>query len=127
MKHMLLTLGVLTGLALLATSCASMSAAEHYRKHKDGGSLRSVLRNNIQQGDTESKVTILLGKKTYKSDAHRNGVLGTFQLRPKEFPDGVKETDHIVFYPYDERGLIRLIFRDGNLINHDPARYPRVR
>ncbi len=111
---------------VLGTTLAGcLSPSEHYRRYQDGRSLRAVLRN-VQNGDRNISITQLLGTKTYKSDTHLKGIHGKARLHPNFFPSGLKKSDVIILYPYDERGLVELIFRDGQLINHDPKRYPKV-
>ena len=102
---------------------ADLTAGQHYQAFQDGRSLHAVLQE-LKNGESKEKVSELLGIKTYgMDDTHRKGTFASFQMNPKDFPDGLKETDVILFYPFDDRGLATLIFRDGKLINHNPARY----
>ena len=109
-------------LLLLAVCSGCMSAAAHYRKHKDKPSLYAVLRDT-QPGTTREHLKALLGSETYESKSHREGVHGLFKTNPGKFPQGLLATDAIIFYPYDELGLETLIFREGRLINHDQSKY----
>lgn len=111
-----------SALALIVVCSGCMSAAEHYRRHKDKPSLYAVL-HNTQPGTTREHVKSLLGENTYKSKSHVDGVHGLFKTNPGKFPQGLLDTDAIIFYPYDQLGLETLIFREGRLINHDPASY----
>lgn len=116
---LLITCSAVT-LAVVCSGC--MSAAAHYRRYKDKPSLYAVL-NKIEPGTTREHLKALLGSDTYDSTSHREGVFGLFKQHPGKFPQGLLETDAIVFYPYDVLGLETLIFRDDRLINHSPDKY----
>ena len=113
---------ICSALALITLCSGCMSAAAHYRRHKDKPSLYAVL-HRVQPGTTKGNLKALLGPKTYDSKSHREGVFGLLKANPGRFPQGVLKTDAIIFYPYDELGLETLIFRDDRLINHDPAKF----
>lgn len=113
---------ICSALLLVAVCSGCMSAAAHYRKHKDKPSLYEVL-SGIGPGATREHLKALLGSDTYESKSHREGVHGLFKTNPGKFPQGLLATDAIIFYPYDELGLETLIFREGRLINHDQSKY----
>ena len=106
-----------------ASGC--MSASAHYKRYRDKPSLYSVLHDQVEQGSTRQHVESLLGSETYKSASHMQGVMGLYKSHPEMFPQGLKKQDSILFYPYDERGLVTLIFRENRLINFNPEKYEK--
>jgi len=115
------------GALALWLGCASITPAEHYRLHQDWESLRIVLSEQVKPGDSIETVRALLGTKTYESESHRAGLQVTAKSYPQDFPEGLKDSDTVLFYPHDQQGLIPLIFRDGKLANYSPRKYGLTR
>jgi hypothetical protein len=111
----------------LMLGCAALTPSQHYREYKDGAAIYAVMREEVRNGDSLDKIWELLGTNVYDSVTHRKGTQAAALATPAEFPDGIRETDMVLFYPYDDRGLATLIFRDNKLINHNPERYPSLK
>jgi hypothetical protein len=116
------------GLALILIGAGVLyqtSAVLHYRIRHDGKSLYRVLSTRLKPGDSRSRVDSLLGTGKEPSEAHRNRLLEAVRECPEFYPDDVLPTDVLLNYPYDGSCWMSLQFRDGRLVNHDPAQFMR--
>lgn len=120
-----LVLVAIVGLAILTTWPSTSLEAHHYQRFQDGKSLYALLHSSIRSGDSLEVVERTLGKSTPL-------VEGAAELRvqlrqeaehhPERCPHGIYDTDTFVIYPVENSNLL-LQFRNGYLINHDPAMF----
>jgi len=98
--------------------------AARYRRTGDAVAFYTVLKNQLRNGDSIRDVSRLLGPGSRETDpkAHADSV-SYARRTPSENPQGAQDTD--VFISWKTTGwTITLQFRDGRLINHNPAVYP---
>ena len=110
----LITLALLTGIVL-----AGCTSAARYRCFHSERALFAVMHTQIQNGDSYETVSKLLGPAV---PAKEQTYIATKKLAakyPGKYPDGLRETDTVMSFP----GGLNLEFRDGKLINHDPAAF----
>jgi hypothetical protein len=116
------------GLALVSVGADVLyrtSAVWHFRIRHDGKSLYRILCTRLRPGDSCGKVNSLPGTGKEPGEAHRNRLLEAVHKCPEFYPDGVLATDVFLNYPYDGSCWTSLQFRDGRLVNHDPAQFTR--
>jgi hypothetical protein len=101
------------------------SAVLHYRIRHDGKSLYRVLCTRLRPGDSCRKTDSLLGTGKEPSEAQRDRLLEAVNKCPEFYPDGVLATDVFLDYRYDGSCWMSLQFREGKLVNHDPAQFTR--
>ncbi len=97
------------------------SVARHYREHKDGRSLYTLLNEHIHSGIRVDDLERILGigRSLGQIDAHYTNQV---QSDPDAYPDGVEPHDEMFEYPMSY-WFVHLHIRDGVLINHDPTWY----
>ena len=115
---------VIVTLAIVATWPSSALEADHYQRFQDGKSLYAVLSGRIRRGDSLQEVEEQLGPAVPVEDmeAARTETQRNAAWNPDSFPDGVYDGDVFVAYPF-ENTILKLQFRNGTLVNHDPARF----
>jgi hypothetical protein len=109
---------VLSGLVVAAGGCSS---AAHYRTHHDGKSLYAVMHDSVRSGDSIEKVQRLLG--AGQDDQGRKTLEAMKKMaakNPSGWPDGVRDDDRVIGYPFGDGATLWLQFRAGRLINHNP-------
>ena len=114
---------VLTALLVTGSGCSS---ADHYRSHKDGKSLYAVMYHSVRLGNSLEKVQGLLG--TGQNDEGKKALEATKKMaakNPSAWPDGVRDDDKMIGYPFDDGATLWLQFRKGKLINHNAADFAK--
>ena len=113
-------------LAVLLVAGSGCSSAAHYRSHKDGKSLYAVMHDSVRPGDSVEKVQELLG--AGQNDEGRKCIEATKRIaakNPSACPDGVRDDDVMIGFPFGELGSLWLQFRNGKLVNHNPAEFAK--
>lgn len=132
MKQIALPAVVLLVLVSLATIALWPSAsvdADHYRRFNDPQTLYAVLHSDVSRGSSVEEIEELIGPGTPVTDGvdELRATLRSQVLRsPGYFADGVHDVDTFVTWPAGDDS-VTLQFRNGWLVNHDPARYATYR
>ena len=111
--------------ALLVTSTGCSSAA-HYRAHQDGKALYAVMHDSVRTRDSVEKVQGLLG--AGQNDEGEKALEATKKMvakKPSAWPDGVRDDDRMIGYPFGDGTTLWLQFRDGKLVNHNPGDFAK--
>jgi|GEM_PF-5263332 len=117
---MLAILGIAIGLAVIRWN----DPAVRYRRTGEADAFYAVLKSQIKNGDSIDKVSRLLGVGSLVTDPKVHAYFVSYALRtPSENPQGARDTDRFSTWKTTEWN-ITLQFRDGHLINHQPAIYP---
>ncbi len=120
-----LVLVAIVGLAILTTWPSTSLEANHYQRFQDGKSLYALLHSRIRAGDSLEVVENILGKSVPLVEGAaelRVQLRQEAERHPERCPHGVYDTDTFVTYPVENNNLL-LQFRNGYLINHDPAMF----
>lgn len=118
--------GVVLTIALIVLSAyiceTGRFSAAVYRYTGSGRWLYSALYHGVQNGDTIEQVEKLLGPGKQASDFVRKAV----KKLPQRYqqPDGYEDSDRILGFPLPG-GELYLQFRNGVLINFDPAEFEK--
>lgn len=105
---------------------AGCSPAAHYCKYHDGKSLYAVLHDSVRTGDSVEKVEGLLGAGQDGQGKNPNEAMKKMAAKnPSGWPDGVKDDDRMIAYPFDGGVILWLQFRNGKLINYNPADFTK--
>ena len=121
----ILVLAIIVGLAILTSWPAGSLEANHYQRFQDGKSLYAILRSSVRTGDSLEVVAKVLGPATPLVEGLeevRQQLVEDAQHHPERFPQSVYPQDVFVTYPI-ESGKLLMQFRNGFLINHDPAMF----
>ena len=114
---------VVAGLVMAGSGCSS---AAHFRAHRDGPSLYAVMHDSVREGDSLAKVERLLGRGLEDGQKEALKVSKGFAAKdPAKWPDGVNDDDWMVGFRFGELSTLWLQFRDGKLVNHNPADYAK--
>ena len=97
----------------------------HYRLFHDANSLRAAFNSSIRVGATVGEVQDILGPgRLHSPSATEVARMSKSASRfPESYPDGYQNGDVFLFYAVRPRGSFGLQFRNGTLINFDPAQY----
>ncbi|MCU0721647.1 MAG: hypothetical protein MUC83_18195 [Pirellula sp.] len=120
---------VLLGITLCAifiVLATRLTTSSRYKRTHDKGLLLQLFNTKIKPGDTMEHVIEVLGDGDRNTSRFKTQLLnrrdnGT--LDPATFPDGILETDEIIFYAALPDSYYSLHFRNGRLINYSAARY----
>ena len=121
----ILVLVIIVGLAIITSWPAGSLEANHYLRFQDGKSLYALLGSSVRTGDSLEVVADVLGPATPLVEGIeevRQQLAEDAQQHSDRFPQGVYPQDVFVTYPI-ESGRLLLQFRNGFLINHDPAMF----
>jgi hypothetical protein len=113
-------------LAVLLVTSTGCSSADHYRSHKDGKSLYAVMHESVRTGDSVEKVQGLLG--AGQNDEGQKALEATKKMaakNPSGWPDGVRDDDKMIGFPFDDGITLWLQFRNGKLVNHNPSDFTK--
>lgn len=119
-----LLLGVLVSAVIFAIVRYNLPS-QRYRRNRDSESLRTLLSRSVAPGDSLVSVAALLGRGEPEDELAAN--LRKWQagprFKPRAFPEGIEDDDVFVSFESKPRGRIMLQFRDGKLVNFDPAHF----
>ena len=94
-----------------------------YRRLHDAASLNAIMSRRVQNGDSLSKVELLLGQVPICVDPRAMRVsIKSARAFPSDYPQGVQADDEFRTYPMGSGGVY-LQFRRGRLINFDPKNF----
>ncbi len=100
------------------------SPSSRYQREHDVVNLRYLLSTQVVQGDSMRHVKSLLGPGS-ADDGSYLGVMLSWQSSPNFIPaaspDGIRAGDLFINYAAKPKPSYPLQFRDGKLVNHDPA------
>lgn len=116
---------VLVGLATVALWPSASLDAENYRRFQDPQTLYSVLQSRVTRGNSIEEIEELIGPGvplTEGVDEYRANIESLALRLPQQYPDGAHELDTFVSWAAGD-GSVTLQFRNGWLVNHDPAQF----
>lgn len=101
-----------------------LSPSAKYKRQKDEVSLRYLLATEVKPGHSRQQVCDLLGEGRPDDGSQLRKLLkyqAAVHFDKRLFPDGIEETDEIIFYTALPAGAYDLQFRDGRLVNFNPG------
>lgn len=129
--------GILLGVLLIAYSIGYVRLPHH-----KGSRLYKELSGSVESGDSWDAALKVLGTPDIEPTTEEmrylhEWMLGAAYRFPDRFPEGYQGQDEFAFYSFSysrepllyplkgrgERSGVRLQFRDGELVNHNPAEY----
>lgn len=117
---MLAIAGIAAGLVVIRWN----DPAVRYRRTGEAVAFYGVLKDQIRNGDTIGEVSRLLGPGRLVTDPKFHADAMSYAIRtPSVNPQGGRDSDRFYTWKTTEWN-ITLQFRDGHLINHNPAIYP---
>ena len=120
-----LVLLFLVGMATIALWPAGDLDADHYQRFHNPQTLYSVLNSSVSSGTSVTDVEKLIGPGVPMADGvdEYRAELKSMTLRyPQQYPDGVHDLDTFQSWAAGN-GAVTLQFRNGWLVNHDPAQF----
>lgn len=120
-----LVLLVLVGMATIALWPSGELDADNYRRFQDPQTLYAVLSSDVSPGSSIEEIEALIGPGVPLTDGvdDYRADLKSMTLRfPQQYPDGVHDLDTFQSWAAGD-GAVTLQFRNGWLVNHDPAQF----
>jgi len=115
-------------LSIYVSGCDNNEGAgTHYQQKKDVKSLYAVLCGQVENGCSIDEIHRSLGQEDLSMSERGNSIVKKLaEKTPSSFPNGFQVDDQVLAYTTSEDFTVFLQFRNGHLINHNPAEFKKM-